>query len=78
MTNLEWIKQEWIRKIESLTEDELYEILTNGTVRGGICRYCERLFPPCSETLKNDDICRERFRTMCGMEHQRTEDNEYV
>lgn len=75
MTNFEWIKRDWIRKIRSLKEDELYETLTNGTANIGVCKYCEQVFPPCRDTLENDNICRERFKIMCNMEHQKKEED---
>ena len=73
MTNLEWVKQELIGKIQNLAADELYELLTDGTIREGICKYCESVFPPCDDTLKDDSICRERFQIICDMEFQEME-----
>lgn len=78
MTNLEWLKQTWIEQIKTLMVDELYEFITSGRICGGICKYCEEIFPPCEDTLKDDNICRERFKLLCNMEHQKIEEDTHV
>lgn len=76
MTNIEWLKQKWIRQIRNLSVDEVYELLTDGTIHGGICRFCKKIFPSCKDTLNSDKICRKRFKTMCGMEHPEEESSD--
>lgn len=70
MTNLEWFKLKWIQTIWKLSEEEVYGMLTDGTVNAGICKCCEMIFPPCEDNLENDELCRERFKVICGMDHQ--------
>lgn len=76
MTNLEWLKQKWIRQIRALSVDEVYELLTDGTIHGSICGYCKKIFPLCKDTLNSDKICRKRFKIMCGMEHSEEESSD--
>ena len=63
MTNESFLKNQWIKKIESLTAEEVYEILTegDGIFSECICKFCEEIYEPCEEDLSDDNICRERF-----------------
>ena len=63
MTNERYLKNQWIKKIESLTVEEVYEILTGGNELFGesICKFCEQIYEPCKEELEDDAICLERF-----------------
>ena len=71
MKNKDWIKQNWIEKISALTSEELYEILTedDGVFSERICKFCEQIYEPCNEELKDDSLCRERFVAWCDMKH---------
>ena len=72
MTNERYLKSQWIEKIESLTVDEVYEILTGGDGLFGerICKFCEQVYEPCKEDLANDNICRERFAKWYMMQRE--------
>ena len=72
MTNYDHIIKELHTHIEAInTSDDLYHFLANSDVFEHLCwkcKNCEKLFGTCPDTLKNDHLCRERFRLWCSQE----------
>ena len=68
MKNIEVLKQKWIKIIEEMDSNAIYDVLTNGTIEDfSLCSICEKSFGVCEDTLKDDTICKQRFDEWCKM-----------
>ena len=73
MTNLEYLKLEWLIKVVEWSPLEAYErLLSNEPMINGVCKYCGLIYGFCKDDLDGDTLCKERFNDWCSREKEFT------
>lgn len=70
MKNIDHLKSWLVRRVDDMTPEMLYKfMLQPEPFISSLCRYCRTEFGDCPDSLEDDSICMERFKTWCEMEN---------
>ena len=62
-TNIEILKNDLCKYIDSMTPEELYEFLLDPKpIVSSLCKYCRAEYGDCLDTIENDTLCVGRFK----------------